>query len=149
MSGYTFRLAHLSRTPLKKGTLVHRGDNIGRMGSTGQSTGPHGHIDVVKGRQAWVYRLSNIYSGNPEPDFLELHYFIDDELTGGKDFRITSHIYDYRYVIDGKWKAHPAYDIVIDSKNPEFYWNRSFVGEVIAEGFDPGYGNYIQIFYGG
>ena len=149
MSGYTFRLAHLERTPLKVGQTVRRGDPIGRMGNTGQSTGAHGHIDVVKGCQSWMYRLQNIYAGNPIPAFRELHFFIDDELTGGKPFRITTHVYDHRYVIGGKWKPHPAYDIVIDDPNPEFYWNRSFEGTVIASAFDRGYGNYVQIHYEG
>src|SRR6056297_771107 len=149
MSGYTFRLAHLNRTPLKVGDIVHRGDQIGRMGNTGQSTGPHGHIDVVKGYQGWAYRLQNIYAGNPIPAFRELHFFIDRELTGGKPFRVTTHVYDHNYVIHGSWKPHPAYDIVIDDPNPEFYWNRSYEGEVIASAFDVGYGNYIQIHYKG
>lgn len=147
MSGHTFRLGHLSNTTLKVGDIVRRGDGIGRMGNTGQSTGAHGHIDVVQGRQGWTYRLNDIYHGHPFPAFRELHFFIDDELTGGEPFRITTHVYDYRYIINGSWKPHPAYDIVIDGPNPEFYWNRSSEGEVIASGFDSGYGKYIQIHY--
>lgn len=148
MIGFTFRLAHLKSTSLEAGDVVKRGDSLGVMGNTGQSTGPHGHIDVVKGRHSWMYRLSNIHSGNPAPDFEQLHYFIDRELTGEKPFRITSHIYDYRYVINGKWKAHPGYDIVIDDSDPMFYWNRSADGTVIASGYDSGYGLYLQIHYG-
>lgn len=144
---YTFRLAHLESTPLKNGDTVRRGDPIGVMGNTGQSTGAHGHIDVVQGLQDWLYRLSNIHAKNPEADFRELHYFIDEELVGNKPFRVTTHVYDYRYIIDEVWKPHPGYDIVIDAPNPVFYWNRSFEGTVLNSSYDHGYGNYVQISY--
>jgi murein DD-endopeptidase MepM/ murein hydrolase activator NlpD len=40
---------HLSVTRVKPGQRVRRGDEIGRVGSTGRSTGPHVHYEVVKG----------------------------------------------------------------------------------------------------
>lgn len=40
---------HLSVTLVKPGQRVHRGDEIGQVGSTGRSTGPHVHYEVVKG----------------------------------------------------------------------------------------------------
>ncbi len=40
---------HLSVTLVRPGQRVHRGDVIGRVGSTGRSTGPHVHYEVVKG----------------------------------------------------------------------------------------------------
>lgn len=145
--GWTFRLAHLEDTPLKVGDRLKRGDVLGTMGNTGQSFGAHGHIDVVGGRQPWVYRLVDIDRGHPEAHFEELHYFVDGELCGGKRWRITTYPYDPRYVIDGRWKPHPGVDIVIDDDDPVFVWNRSFRGEVIAAGFDAGYGNYVQVYY--
>lgn len=147
MIGYTFRLAHLEEITVSRGDLIHRGDKIGTMGNTGQSTGPHGHIDVVQGVHDWVYRLQDMYEGSPKPDFRELQYFIDTELCGGGPFRITTHVYDYRYKPQGTWKPHPGYDIVIDDPDPVFYWNRSFDGTVVETGFDEGYGNYVQIYY--
>ena len=40
-NGYTTGYAHLSRIEVRKGQKVAQGDQIGRVGSTGLSTGPH------------------------------------------------------------------------------------------------------------
>jgi murein DD-endopeptidase MepM/ murein hydrolase activator NlpD len=37
---------HLSKRALKKGDVVKRGDVVGKVGSTGRSTGPHIHYEV-------------------------------------------------------------------------------------------------------
>lgn len=46
--GKIIRYAHMSKIATKKGKIVKRGTCIGRVGSTGQSTGPHLHIDMQK-----------------------------------------------------------------------------------------------------
>lgn len=45
--GYQTRYAHLSAIVAKKGQKVTRGEVIGKVGSTGKSTGPHLHYEVV------------------------------------------------------------------------------------------------------
>ncbi len=46
--GYQTLYAHLSRFDCKPGQVVKRGDIIGYVGSTGQSTAPHLHYEVLK-----------------------------------------------------------------------------------------------------
>lgn len=44
--GFKTRYGHLLRVDVKKGDTVNMGDLVGRMGSTGRSTGPHLHYEV-------------------------------------------------------------------------------------------------------
>ena len=49
--GYKTRYAHCSKFKCKKGQKVKRGDHIGYVGDTGQSTGPHLHYEVFKNKK--------------------------------------------------------------------------------------------------
>jgi murein DD-endopeptidase MepM/ murein hydrolase activator NlpD len=49
--GYQTRYAHMSKINVKKGQRIRRGDILGFVGSTGKSTGPHLHYEVVKNGQ--------------------------------------------------------------------------------------------------
>lgn len=46
-NGYQSRYAHCSSLNVSAGQLVRRGDVIGAVGSTGDSTGPHLHLEVM------------------------------------------------------------------------------------------------------
>lgn len=45
--GYKTRYAHLVKANVRKGDTVTRGQVIGTLGSTGKSTGPHLHYEVI------------------------------------------------------------------------------------------------------
>ncbi len=47
-SGYTSRYAHLSRYNVSVGSRVRKGQQIGNVGSSGLSTGPHLHLELAK-----------------------------------------------------------------------------------------------------
>lgn len=46
--GYKTRYAHLSRLFVKTGQMVDQHQRIGDVGSTGRSTGPHLHYEIIK-----------------------------------------------------------------------------------------------------
>ena len=56
--GFVTRYAHMSEILVRPGQQVRRGETLGRVGSTGRSTGPHLHYEVFRdGRRInpWKY----------------------------------------------------------------------------------------------
>jgi len=155
---YTVRYAHLESKPnWKVGDILKRGDVIGIMGTTGDSTAPHLHIDCVEGEQKQTYKLVDLSNGNKISSSHQLFFFIDKELFG-VDPVVTTQYDDTEYLMK-RGKLHRGYDIVpFDREHWEnkkligtkdhyaIHWNRSKVGTVSLVVDDPkGYGNCIYI----
>ena len=80
---YTQRFCHLAENPdIPIMEPIHRGDIIGRMGSTGKSTAPHVHTDGVEGYKGMVYHLTDMEHGFVKPAPRQCALFIDGELFG-------------------------------------------------------------------
>ena len=47
-SGYVSVYAHLSKIMITEGSNVNKGDVIGKSGNTGNSTGPHLHLEIIE-----------------------------------------------------------------------------------------------------
>jgi murein DD-endopeptidase MepM/ murein hydrolase activator NlpD len=47
ISACTFLTAHLSQITVKEGQAVKAGDKIGEVGNTGESQGPHLHLELI------------------------------------------------------------------------------------------------------
>ena len=53
--GYVYTYAHLLQTPLvTKGDSVSAGKEIGTVGNTGQSTGPHLHLEILDDKGVYI-----------------------------------------------------------------------------------------------
>ena len=146
---YTVRFAHLQEPPKWKiGDKITRGNMIGIMGNTGQSTAAHLHIDCVVGEINKPFKLCDIGT-RYAPDQKQLDYFIDDELFGVKPV-ITTKFLDPEYK-QTFGKDHPAYDVVpVDrherNAHKNIYWNRSYVGTISLIVNQPnGYGHCVYI----
>ena len=64
--GYQTMYAHLSKYNVRRGQHVKRGDIIGFVGSTGRSTAPHLHYEVIKNGEK--INPINFYYGNLSPE---------------------------------------------------------------------------------
>jgi len=60
------RYAHASKLTVKKGDLIKRGQKIGEVGTTGRSTGPHLHFEVlVRGVPQDPHKFMNASRSQP------------------------------------------------------------------------------------
>lgn len=64
--GFSTRYAHAERVYVKQGTIVEQGTVLGAIGSTGRSTGPHLHYEVIhNGSKKDPLVFMNIQSSDP------------------------------------------------------------------------------------
>ena len=150
---YTVRFAHLASAPLLKvNDTIKTGQVIGIMGSSGQSTANHVHLDVVEGEQIGKYTLTDIEKGLPKAaPPRQVLYFVDRMLFNTKPV-ITTYYVDPEYFEVYK-KVHLGFDVVpIDRHESRDHfnilWPRSMPGKVIAVDYDAkSYGHCISISY--
>lgn len=62
-NGFTTRYAHNKENTVRIGDVVSKGQTLAKMGSTGRSTGPHVHFEVLRNGKAvdprnYIYRKS-------------------------------------------------------------------------------------------
>ncbi|MFJ4840457.1 M23 family metallopeptidase [Streptomyces sp. NPDC088746] len=53
-NGHVYTYCHLSQRQVKAGQKVRAGEQLGKVGNTGNSTGPHLHFEMSKGA-SWSY----------------------------------------------------------------------------------------------
>ncbi len=83
--GYSSLYAHMERSAVRKGQRVKRGEIIGYVGSTGLSTSPHLHYEIIKNgvKVNPVYHFYNDLSPEEFEKILELASVENQSLGGG------------------------------------------------------------------
>ncbi len=69
--GYVTKYAHLNSVEVKKEDIVSRGQIIGKVGSSGGSTAPHVHYEVIKDNKK-IDPINFIMNGLNNHDYIEL-----------------------------------------------------------------------------
>ncbi len=74
-NGKSTKYAHLSRIHVRKGQRVDQGENIGAVGSTGASTGPHLHLEFLdKGQHQDPLKIARESESIPVPEALRAQF---------------------------------------------------------------------------
>jgi murein DD-endopeptidase MepM/ murein hydrolase activator NlpD len=73
--GIETRYGHMSRLAASSGEMVHRGEVIGYVGSSGLSTGPHLHFEVTRNGQPVNPMTARLIAGPGHLEGEKLHQF--------------------------------------------------------------------------
>ena len=63
-NGWQTAYAHLQYTSVGCGQAIYRGDTIGALGNTGNSTGPHLHFEMLSSVYGKVNPLDFVFGGS-------------------------------------------------------------------------------------
>jgi len=114
--GYESLYAHQSRTRVKRGQSVKKGQTIGYVGSTGRSTGPHLHFGLKKNGR-WINPMS----------VLGKRSVVSKSKTSSQKVTSYENVKTIKYkkvVIKDAKKNRIKLLRYIKDKKPNFIWNR-------------------------
>lgn len=74
-------LAHMSKIYVKEGQKVSRGDEIGKVGSTGSSTAPHVHYEVtIKKPNTWTQYVQGMSKDEIKAFYIDPMKYMDGDI---------------------------------------------------------------------
>lgn len=90
----TFMTVHDDNLRSKKGDIFNQGDRLGSMGTKGNATGVHCHIEISKGKDtSWFKNKYGNYMFNNEIDFDDACFFDNTNIINGVgNFRKTNDV---------------------------------------------------------
>lgn len=154
--------AHLEETPrVKQGQWVRRGDLIGRVGSSGASTGPHLHYEVMNRKPwSWHQYVHGMSYAQVKALYEDPSKFIKDGVPAENNFPRAGYGF-LQYVRSGKGGYyHPGIDLnsAEDLGKPiyspvegrvqfveDVSWWKSSLGKWFKSTYNKGWGRHVWI----
>ncbi len=112
--------AHMSRVDVRVGEKVEQGDQLGIVGITGQTTGPHVHFEVrMEGNSTITTRNPELWLAPPE----------GDGVITGRVMRTNGLLLQaYKVkIVDGNGDSWAMYTYASNAVNPDDYYSENMV----------------------